>query len=229
MALDIPRTGSIAFDRRCIERTPDLPIFLSAWLTPYASRYLIAASVRTMSTCQDQQTLQIASATVKGAESSRVQVLFQDMVDHWRASKIQVAGLIERPHSLADRRCNAGVLYDIANGRPFFRESVPRSDACHIDVAGAEAASKAILAQIFACDLVILSKFGKLEAAKRGLIRAFEAAIVLGKPLLTTVSNHHLAAWREFAADASVLDANPDALEEWWILIGSSTPIGRGS
>jgi Protein of unknown function (DUF2478) len=71
-----------------------------------------------------------------------VQVLFQDMVDRWRASRIQVAGLIERPHGLADRRCNAGVLYDIANGRPhsIFRETVQRSDACHIDVAGAEAA-----------------------------------------------------------------------------------------
>jgi nucleoside-triphosphatase THEP1 len=167
---------------------------------------------------------------VRGAESSRVQALFQDMVDRCRASGIQVAGLIERPHGLPDRRCNAGVLHDIASGGPYsiFRESVPRSDACHIDVAVVETASKAILSQIAVCNLVILSKFGKLEAAKRGLIRAFEAAMALGKPLLTTVSNHHLAAWREFAPDASVLDANPDALQEWWMLKGSGSPMGRG-
>jgi nucleoside-triphosphatase THEP1 len=173
----------------------------------------------------------IPIAAVRGADSARVQALFQHMVECWRASGIRIAGLIERPHGLADRRCNAGVLHDITSGRPYsiFRESVPRSDACHIDVAGVETASKAVQTQIAACDLVILSKFGKLEAAKHGLIRAFEAAIALGKPVLTTVSDHHLAAWHEFAPDASALDANPDDLEKWWTLIGGGSPIGRES
>ena len=106
---------------------------------------------------------------------------------------------------------------------------VDRDAACHIDVATVETASKAVLAQIVACDLVILSKFGKLEAAKRGLIGAFEAATALRKPVLTTVSDQHLAAWHEFAPDASVLDANPDDLEKWWTQIGGSSPIARGS
>jgi Protein of unknown function (DUF2478) len=135
-------------------------------------------------------------------------------------------GLIEKMHGLAGRTCNAGVLHDIATGSPYpiFREAVLRSDACHIDVTGAEIASKAVLPQIGTCDLVILSKFGKLEAAKRGLIGAFEAAMRLGKPVLTTVSDHHLQAWREFAPDASALEARPDALTEWWALIGSNSP-----
>jgi len=168
-------------------------------------------------------------AAVRGPDSASLQALFQYMVELWRASGVQVVGLIEKTHGLAGRTCNAGVLHDIASGRPYpiFREAVLRSDACHIDVAGAELASKAVLAQIGTCDLVILSKFGKLEAAKRGLIRAFEAAIALGKPVLTTVSDRHLQAWREFAPDASALEARPDALREWWTLIGSNS-AGNG-
>jgi hypothetical protein len=67
-------------------------------------------------------------------------------------------GLIEKTHALAGRPRNTGVLQDIATGSPcpIFREAVPRSDACHIDVAGAEIESKAVLAQIATCDLVMV-------------------------------------------------------------------------
>ena len=168
-------------------------------------------------------------AAVRGPDSASLQALFQHMVERWRASGVQVVGLIEKTHGLAGRTCNAGMLHDIATGNsyPIFREAVLRPDACHIDVAGAEIASKAVLAQIGTCDLVILSKFGKLEAAKRGLIGAFEAAITLGKPVLTTVSDRHLQAWREFAPHASALEASPDALTEWWTLMGSNS-AGNG-
>jgi len=166
-------------------------------------------------------------AVVRGPDSATVQALFQQMVERWRASGVQVVGLIENTHGLAGRTCNAGVLRDIATGSPYpiFREAVLRSDACHIDVTGAELASKAVLAQIGTCDLVILSKFGKLEAAKRGLIGAFEAAKTLGKPVLTTVSDRHFEAWREFAPDASTLEARPDALTQWWTLIGNKSVL----
>jgi nucleoside-triphosphatase THEP1 len=162
-------------------------------------------------------------AAVRGPDSATVQALFQHMLERWRASGVRVVGLIEKTHGLAGRTCNAGVLHDIATGSPYpiFRATVLRSDACHIDVVGAEIASEAVLAQIGTCDLVILSKFGKLEAAKRGLIGAFEAAMRLGKPVLTAVSDRHLPAWREFAPDASWLEARPDALTQWWALIGS--------
>ena len=168
-------------------------------------------------------------AAVKGTDSTSVQALFQRMIEHWRTTGVQVVGLIEKTHGLPGRTCNAGVLQDIATGSPYpiFREAVSRSNACHIDVAGAEIASKAVLAQIGTCDLVVLSKFGKLEAARHGLIGAFEAAMTQGRPVLTSVSDRHLQAWYRFAPDASVLEANPDALAEWWILIGATRRQGQ--
>ena len=164
-------------------------------------------------------------AAVRGAASPSVQALFRDMLRSWRASGVQVVGLIEETHGLPARTCNAGVLHDITSGSPYsiFLESVPESKACHIDVVGAETASKALLPQIATSDLVILSKFGKLEAARRGLIGAFEAAITLGKPILTTVSDRHLPAWRTFAPAATVLEASPGAIADWWASIRSPT------
>jgi len=61
-----------------------------------------------------------------------------------------------------------------------------------------------------------LSKFGKLEAAGGGLFGAFEAAMAERKPILTTVSDKHLDAWRDFAPAATVLPASAAALQEWW-------------
>jgi nucleoside-triphosphatase THEP1 len=168
-------------------------------------------------------------AGVKGADSASVQALFQRMIEHWRTTGVRVVGLIEKTHGLPGRTCNAGVLRDIATGSPYpiFRAAVSRSDACHIDVAGAEIASKAVQAQIGTCDLVILSKFGKLEAARHGLIGAFEAAIKQERPVLTSVSDRHLQAWYKFAPDASVLEASPDALAQWWILMGATHCQGQ--
>jgi nucleoside-triphosphatase THEP1 len=162
-------------------------------------------------------------AAVTGAASPSLQALFQHMVESWRASGVQVVGLIEQTHGLPSRTCNAGILHDIASGSPYaiFLESAPQSSACQIDVVGAETASKALLPQIQMSDLVVLSKFGKLEAARRGLIGAFEAAIKLRKPILTTVSDRHLRAWREFAPAASELEPSPRAIADWWASMGS--------
>jgi hypothetical protein len=133
-------------------------------------------------------------AAVKGGDSASVQALFQQAAELWCESGVRVAGLIERNHGLPGRTCNAGVLHDIASGTPYsiFREVVARPDSCHIDVDGAETASKMVLDQIADSDLIILSKFGKLEAASRGLIGAFAAAKRLRKPMLTTVSDRWL-------------------------------------
>lgn len=160
-------------------------------------------------------------ATVEGTDSATVQALFAEAVAIWRAAGADVIGLIEETHGLAGRTCNAGVLRDIVSGErhSIFLEEPPADTSCHIDASGAEAAGAALLERIAACDLVVLSKFGKLEAARGGLIGAFEAAIAAGKPVLTTVSEKHVAAWRAYAPDATVLPPQAAALQEWWTAI----------
>jgi len=60
-------------------------------------------------------------AIVRGADSATVQTLFEEAVTRWRASDIQVVGLIEEQHGLPDRTCNAGMLRDIVSGEPYIR------------------------------------------------------------------------------------------------------------
>jgi len=156
-------------------------------------------------------------AAVAGADSARVQALFREAVEHWGASGLKVVGLIEETHGLTGRVCTAGVLRDINSDVRFsiFLETPPSGTSCHVDGEGALRASASLTDQIQASDVVVLSKFGKLEAGGGGLIGAFEAAKSAGKCLLTTVSEKHRDAWNAFAPDAAVLPATVPAIEAW--------------
>ncbi len=157
-------------------------------------------------------------ATVVGAGSQTVQALFKATVADWRAAGAKVVGVISETHGLADRTCSAGLLRDIVSGKPFsiYLETVPGPTSCHLDATGVNAASADIIQQVLTSDLVVLSKFGKLEAAGSGLVSAFEAAIAAGKPILTSVSDRHRDAWQAFAPDAIYLPAEEAALRTWW-------------
>src|SRR3546814_859793 len=149
-------------------------------------------------------------AVVRGADSESIQRLFAETVADWRATGIRVAGVTAEAHGLPDRTCSAGVLRDIGSGNqfPIYLETTPQGTSCHLDAEGVEAACASVIDQIASADLVVLSKFGKLEAMRQGLFPAFEAAIAAGRPLMTTVSGKHRDAWEAFAPDATYLEAD---------------------
>lgn len=158
-------------------------------------------------------------AAVQGVPSSGVQDLFRDLVARWRPS-VRIAGVIEEDHGLGQRACSAGRLQRIAGegSFPIFQDLGPESIACHLEGAGAVSASEAVRQDIAAgCDLVILSKFGKLEAAGGGLAPAFVAAFEAGVPLLTSVSPAFEKAFVQFATPLFVaLPADRRRIEDWW-------------
>src|SRR5690606_32078341 len=126
-----------------------------------------------------------------------VQDMFRALLGRWRPSA-RIAGVIEENHGLPDRACNAGWLRSIADGNayPIFQDLGPGSTACHLEGGGAASAAEAVRRDIAAgCDLVLLSKFGKLEAAGEGLAGAFAAALEAGVPVLTSVSPAFREAW----------------------------------
>ena len=128
-------------------------------------------------------------AVVMGAPSAVIQNLFRELAERWQ-SDMRIAGVIEEPHGLADRKCNAGYLRSITNGTlyPIFQDLGPGAEACHLEGAGAISATAAIEQDIAAgCDLVMLSKFGKLETMQRGLWPAFAAAALAGLLLAPSI------------------------------------------
>jgi hypothetical protein len=157
-----------------------------------------------------------AIAVVHGASGPAVQDAFRSLVDRW--PMLRIAGVIAEAHGLSDRACSAGYLHRLGTDERFaiFDDRGPGSTVCHLEGGGALAAAEAIRRDIAGgCDLVLLSKFGKLEAGGGGLFAAFKAAIDEGIPVLTSVSPAAAKKWeslatREFAtlsADAAEIDA----------------------
>ncbi len=157
-------------------------------------------------------------ATVVGGDGAAIQALLATAAAGWRAAGVKVVGVIAEAHGLPERSCSAGVLRDVVSGAsyPIYLETVPSHTSCHLDAAGVEAACASVLDQLSESEVVVLSKFGKLEAMRRGLAPVFDAAIAAGKPVLTTVSEKHRGAWRAFAPDAAALAADGAAISAWW-------------
>ncbi|HMK78255.1 MAG TPA: DUF2478 domain-containing protein [Xanthobacteraceae bacterium] len=164
-------------------------------------------------------------AVVQGGSSAAAQELFRAFVSRWHASA-RIVGVIEENHGLGERTCNGGYLRSIASGElfPLFQDLGSQSTACHLEGSGATSASAAIARDIAAgCDLVLLSKFGKLEAARGGLASAFAAAIEAGVPVLTAVSPAFSEKWAQFAAPLfTPLPADAAVLDAWWRAIRGS-------
>jgi len=82
------------------------------------------------------------------------------------------------------------------------------------------------------CDLVMLSKFGKLEADGGGLRNAFGAAIEAGVPVLTSVSSAYTAKWEAFATPLfTVLPPDAAQVDSWWqsVRLPSHRPSSAGA
>ena len=124
---------------------------------------------------------------------------------------------------LVGAKIGGGFLRDIGSGEAYamFLETSPVGTSCHLDANGVKDACDAVLGQVGRSDVVVLSKFGKLEAGGGGLAPAFAAVIAAGKPVLTTVSDLHRAACHQLAPDALHLPADAKAIRDWWATIAA--------
>jgi hypothetical protein len=158
-------------------------------------------------------------AVVQGAPSSDVQALFWTLAERWRPTA-RLAGVLAEDHGLPDRACSAGYLRSLADGsrHSIFQDLGPGSKTCHLSGDGAVVAAAAVRRDVEAgCDLVMLSKFGRLEADGGGLRDAFAAAIEAGLPVLTSVSPTYMAKWQAFATPLfTMLPADAGQIDAWW-------------
>ena len=156
-------------------------------------------------------------AAVQGASGTTVQDLFCRLIDRWPG--LRIAGVVAESHGLPDRLCSAGYLRRIGTSERFamFEDRGAGSAACHLEGSGVLAAAEAVRRDIAAgCDLVLLSKFGKLEVDGKGLWGAFNAAVEAGIPLLTSVSPGMVQKWATFAtAGFTTLSADSVEIDAW--------------
>jgi hypothetical protein len=159
-------------------------------------------------------------AVVQGAESDAIQRLFAALLAApWRPDRI--AGVIEVAQADDRGGCGPEVLRSVTDGRdfPLFQDLGAGSAGCALDPAGVADACAAVCQDIAAgCDLVVLSKFAKLEAESgSGLMAAFVAAVEAAVPILTAVSPGRRESWDAFAAPYyEVLGPDLAEIAAWW-------------
>lgn len=154
-------------------------------------------------------------AVVQGAASEEIQPLLWSFAASLRPVA-RVAGVVEETPPGGEAQ-----LRSLVDDRvyPLFQDLGPSSTACSLDSESLTLACEAVRRDIAGgCQLVVLSKFGKLEAEEgSGLAAAFAAAVETQTPILTSVAPKFAAQWRAFAAPLFVmLPPDEAAIRAWW-------------
>lgn len=157
---------------------------------------------------------------LQGASNREIQTTMWSCVRRWRQAGARIVGAVEIVRDEGRRGPTSAWLADLSTGRsyPLFQDLGPGSVSCHLDGAGVSMACEAILGAMRApCDLVVLSKFGKLEAGRSGLMAAFWAAMERDLPILTAVAPTWAAQWSAFAGPlARFIAPSAAELDRWW-------------
>ncbi|HYA79921.1 MAG TPA: DUF2478 domain-containing protein, partial [Methylocystis sp.] len=134
---------------------------------------------------------------------------------------LRVAGVIEIACEREGGGCKRLSVRDLVSGEeiPISQELGAGSTACNLDPAGLITACGRVERAIdFGAEIVILSKFGKLEAARGGLSDAFRAAMLADIPVVTAVPAALNDEWERFAGPMSqFVEARAEALDAWWL------------
>jgi hypothetical protein len=157
---------------------------------------------------------------VRGAATADIQKLLSAFAERRREEGLRVAGAIEVPAPAWACLCGPLGLKDLASGAlfPVTLNLGEGSVACKLDAAGLAEACQSVLQAISqGADLVVLSKFGKVEAEGGGFLDAFNAAAGAGIPCVTGVAPPFAASFLQYAGGYSQwIGADAGSIERWW-------------
>jgi hypothetical protein len=147
------------------------------------------------------------------------QSIFTGIVDDCRGRGLSMAGVLQHPVCTdAAGHCDVA-LEDLSTGRrtDLFEDRGPGAQGCRLDVA-ALAEVNGNVARSLAGDpaLLVLNKFGKVEAEGGGLLDLVGTAVDRGIPVVIGVPIRNLEAWRRFAGGMSVeFTSDPTEVMDW--------------
>ena len=160
-----------------------------------------------------------AAAIIRPPDNSRTDCL-DAFIRILQGQGYIVRGLIQRNLD-DDSGCGCTMLLvDLDSHREYrISQNLGRdSTCCRVDTnAIADASTVLRQAMTERPDLIIVNKFGKLEAGGEGLADEMLAIMAGGIPLLTTVEPQFLDGFRRFTGGmAAELSANCGSLMRWW-------------
>ena len=144
--------------------------------------------------------------------------ILADVVTLLSAQGLRLAGTVQSTAERADRaQCDMDV--QVLPDGPSFRISQDlgkQSKGCRLDPGALEQAVVAASARLDGADLLIINKFGKLEAEGRGFCGLIAEALGLGIPVLVGVNGLNLAAFHQFSGGLAVPCGNdPRDVAAW--------------
>lgn len=157
-------------------------------------------------------------------------------IEPLRDRGIALAGAIQiETADLPGRHPCDMLLEDLASGDvvAIAEERGKEARGCRLDIGilteMAEAVANSLQAD--APRLLVVNKFGKIEADGGGLREAIAEAVALGIPVLVGVPARNLDRWRAFAGPLAVeLPAEPSAIADWLEAHGlPGSPVARST
>jgi nucleoside-triphosphatase THEP1 len=130
-----------------------------------------------------------------------------------------LGGVLQRAEAENDPNCARLDIVDIRTGKSarITQDRGRDAQGCKLDPRGlaeiAHCITDAIAARV---DLIIINKFGRAESEGAGLLSGIADAVAAGIPVLTTVREPYLDAWRAFHGGLAVdLTPSRDAVLAW--------------
>lgn len=160
-------------------------------------------------------------AAVIYADSVYPERLIAKAVEGLRDRGIALAGALQRtPEDMADRHACDLLIEDLATGEvtAIAEHRGKEARGCRLDVGLLTELAEAVLSSLRSEEprLLVINKFGKIEADGGGLRQAVAEAVELGIPVLVGVPARNLDRWRAFAGALAVeLPADFSAIAEW--------------
>jgi hypothetical protein len=158
-------------------------------------------------------------AAIVYANDEYPDAIFKWIVSECRSRNLVLSGVLQHPVCEgSDRRCDV-LLEDLASGyrTPLFDDRGAGARGCRLDVAALIDASMKVERSLDnGPALLVLNKFGKVEADGGGMCGLMAKALERGIPAIIGVPARNLDAWRNFAGEFSAeLSENADEIRKW--------------
>jgi nucleoside-triphosphatase THEP1 len=159
------------------------------------------------------------AAVVYGVKDNPDRLLLEFTEDLHR-SGVRTAGLVQLDNGTdqSDDHAVRTVVLSTREVIPVAHQRNLAATGCGLDCGKLASIAKMIKAAIQeGADLVVINRFGKLEAVGKGLIELIQQAADADIPLLIAVPEHRFAGWIRYSAGMSVrLPCRRAALDRWW-------------
>jgi nucleoside-triphosphatase THEP1 len=146
--------------------------------------------------------------------------ILRTVVNSLQVKGVKVGGVLQESEFRPNGCCAQLNIVDIRTGKKerITQDRGRESRGCKLDPRGLAAISHCIADAIDAdVDLVIINKFGRAESEGDGLLSCIADALSAGVPILTTVREPYVAAWRLYHGGLAIeLQPRIDAILQWY-------------